>query len=88
MATPAEQQDQILATTLDEWAPTLADQTVKKSSVLAALESKNKLTLQGGATIRKSLMYGLNDTVEAFDAYDRFDTTPQGGFGHAVYHWR
>jgi hypothetical protein len=55
MATPADQLNQLLSTTLDTWRPKLMDQTIKKSSVLAALESKAKITVQGGNTIRQPL---------------------------------
>ncbi len=88
MATPANQLDQLLSTTLDHWLPTLHDQTIKKSSVLAALESKGKVTVQGGATIKIPLLYALNDTIQAYSGYDLFNTTPQGGLGHAVFDWR
>lgn len=88
MATPAEQLNQLLSTTFDNWRTTLADQTVKKSSILASLESKSKVTLQGGNTIKQPLLYALNDTVKFYDGYDLFDTTPQGGIGHAIYPWK
>lgn len=88
MATPSNQLDQLLATTLDNWRKTLADQTIKRSSVLTALESKSKVTEQGGNTIRQPLMHALNDTVEFFEGYDLFDTTPQGGLGYAEYVWK
>lgn len=88
MATPADQLNQLLATTLDNWRPKLVDQTIKKSSVLAALELKSSVTLQGGNTIKQPLMYALNDTVKFYDGYDLFDTTPQGGLGHAIYPWK
>jgi hypothetical protein len=88
MATPADQLNQLLSTTLDTWRPKLMDQTIKKSSVLAALESKAKITVQGGNTIRQPLMYALNDTVKFYDGYDLFDTTPQGGIGNAIYPWK
>lgn len=88
MATPADQLDQIFQSTFDKWRPTLQDMTIKRSSVLAALELKSKVVEKGGKTIRQRLMYALNDTVKSYDGYDLFDTTPQGGFGHAVYDWR
>lgn len=88
MATPANQLDQLLATTFDTWRTTLVDQTVKKSSVLAALELKTKVTEQGGNQIKMPLMYALNDTVKFYDGYDLFDTTPQGGLGHILFDWK
>lgn len=88
MATPADQLNQLLSTTLDTWRPKLMDQTIKKSSVLASLESKSKITVQGGNNIKQPLMYALNDTVKFYDGYDLFDTTPQGGLGHAIFGWK
>lgn len=88
MATDAKQLDQLLATTFDTWRKTLIDQTVKKSSVLAALELKAKVTEQGGNQIKAPLMYALNDTVKFYDGYDLFDTTPQGGLGHILFDWK
>ena len=88
MATPAAQLDQLLATTLDNWRKQLSDQTIKRSSVYAALESKSRVTESGGNTIRQPLMYALNDTVKFYSGYDLFDTTPQGGLGYAEFPWR
>jgi hypothetical protein len=88
MSTPADQLNQLLSTTLDNWRPKLADMTVKKSSILASLELKSKVVLQGGNTIKQPLMYALNDTVKFYDGYDLFDTTPQGGLGHAIFPWK
>lgn len=88
MATPADQLNQLLSTTLDNWRTNLSDQTIKKSSILAALESKSKVTVQGGNTIKQPLLYALNDTVKFYNGYDLFDTTPQGGIGHAVFGWK
>ena len=88
MASPADQLNQLLSTTLDNWRSTLADQTVKKSSILAALESKAKVTVQGGNSIKQPLLYALNDTVKFYNGYDLFDTPPQGGIGHAVFGWK
>lgn len=88
MATAAAQLDQLLATTIDNWRKTLSDQTVKRSSVYAALESKSRVTEQGGNEIRQPLLYALNDTVKFYSGYDLFDTTPQGGLGTALFPWR
>jgi hypothetical protein len=88
MATPASQLDQLLSTTLDNWRRSLVDQTTKRSTVYKALESKSRVTEQGGNTIRVPLLTALNDTVKFYDGYDLFDTTPQGGFAHAIYSWK
>jgi hypothetical protein len=88
MATTAEQLDQIVASTLDKWRPKLVDMTVKRSSVLAALEMRSRIIEKGGKSLKIPFRYALNDTVKSYEGYDLFDTTPQGGFGHAVFDWR
>lgn len=88
MATPAEQLDQLLATTFERVKPVLSDNITKNIALLAALDSKSRVTGDGGVTIRRPLMYALNNTVKSYSGFDRFDTTPQGGFGYAEYNWR
>jgi hypothetical protein len=73
---------------LDNWRTTLVDQTTKRSTVYQALNLKAKVTEQGGNTIRIPLLVGLNDTVKFYSGYDLFDTTPQGGFAHAIFGWK
>lgn len=88
MSTPAEQLDQLLATTFEKVKPVLADNVTRDTALLAALDSKSRVVDDGGVTIRRPLMYALNNTVRSYSGYDRFDTTPQGGFGYAEYQWR
>lgn len=88
MPTPANQLDQLVATTFDKVAPALADQITKETALLAALDSKSKVTTDGGLTIRRPLMYALNNTVATYSGYDVLNTTPQGGIGFAEYQWR
>lgn len=88
MATPANQLDQLIATTFDKVRPSLTDQITKETALLAALDMKAKVTEDGGLTIRRPLMYALNDTVKSYSGYDLLDTAPQGGFGFAEYQWR
>lgn len=88
MATPANQLDQLISTTYDNYRDQLADNVTKKTGLLAALESKSAVTESGGLTLRLPLMHALNNTVKSYSGYDLIDTTPQGGFGHAEYQWR
>lgn len=88
MATPVDQLDQLVATTFDKVKPVLADQITTKIALLAALNSKSKVTFDGGLTIRKPLVYAYNSTVGSYAGYDAIDTTPQGGLGYAEYEWR
>jgi hypothetical protein len=88
MATPASQLDQLIATTFQKVKGVLSDQITRNTALLAFLNSKSKVTEDGGLEIRRPLMYALNNTVKSYDGYDLLDTTPQGGFGYAVYNWR
>lgn len=88
MATPSDQLDQLISTTFDKVKPVLSDQITKETSLLAALNSRSRVTEDGGLTIRRPLMYALNDTVKSYSGYDLIDTTPQDGFGYAEYQYR
>lgn len=88
MATPANQLDQLIATTYDNYRSTLADNITKKVALLTFLESKSRITEDGGLTIRVPLMHALNNTVKSYSGYDILDTTAQGGLGMAEYNWR
>jgi hypothetical protein len=86
--TPAAQLDELIATTFDEVAPVLADQITLDLPLLAYLNTKSKVTTDGGLTIRKPVLFAFNDTVGSFSGYDLIDTTPQDGFGYAEYPWK
>lgn len=88
MASPAAQLDEIIATTFDKVRPVLADQITVELPLLAALNSKGSVTEDGGKRIVRPVLYALNDTVGSYDGYDLIDTTPQDGFGEAVYDWK
>lgn len=88
MATPAAQLDELFATTFQKVRATLADQITVATPLLAALNSKAKVTEDGGLTIRRPVLFELNDTVGSYDGYDPIDVTPQDGFGYAEYSWK
>jgi len=88
MATPVAQLDELFATTFPKVKATLSDQITKTTPLLAALDSKAKVTEDGGLTIRRPVMFDLNDTVGSYDGYDPIDVTPQDGFGYAEYSWK
>jgi hypothetical protein len=85
MATPAVQLDELFATTFQKVRATLADQVTKETPLLAALSTKSRVTEDGGLTIRRPVMFDLNDTVGSYQGYDLIDVTPQDGFGYAEY---
>jgi len=88
MATAVTQLDEIIATTFDKVKPVLADQITVELPLLAALNSKGSVTEDGGKRIVKPVLFAFNDTVGSYDGYDQIDTTPQDGFGEAVYDWK
>ena len=88
MATPVAQLDELFATTFQKVRGTLADQITTATPLLAALNSKSKVTEDGGLTLRRPVLFALNDTVGSYDGYDPIDVTPQDGFGYAAYSWK
>lgn len=88
MATPAAQLDELFATTFQKVKPVLADQITKETPLLAALNAKSRVTEDGGLSIRRPVLFELNDTVGSYDGYDAIDVTPQDGFGYAEYSWK
>jgi len=88
MASGTGQLDEIIATTFDKVKASLADQITVELPLLAALNSKGSVTEDGGKRIVRPVLYALNDTVGSYDGYDLIDTTPQDGFGEAVYDWK
>lgn len=88
MASGTGQLDEIISTTFDKVRPVLADQITVELPLLAALNSKGSVVEDGGKRIVRPVLYALNDTVGSYDGYDLIDTTPQDGFGNAVYDWK
>jgi hypothetical protein len=88
MASGTGQLDELISTTFDKVKPVLADQITNENPLLAALNSKSRVTQDGGLTIVRPVLFGFNDTVGSYDGYDLIDTTPQDGFGNAVYDWK
>lgn len=86
--TPAAQLDELLSTTFEKVKPVLADQITDENPLLAALDAKSSVTVDGGTEIVKPVLYAFNDTVGSYNDYDLIDTTPQDGFGNARYGWK
>lgn len=86
--TPAAQLDEILATTFASVKGVLADQITNENPLLAVLNSKSRVKLEGGESIRRPVLFAFNDTVGSYSDYDLIDTTPQDGFGYAEYEWK
>lgn len=81
--------EELVATTLDNYiSTTLADNVSSQIALYAFLQSKGKVTEDGGLSIREPLMYALNNTVASYSGYDTIDVTPQSGIGYAEFPWR
>src|SRR5687767_4068287 len=78
----------LLATTLSDYAPTMADNIYNSQPLLAMLNLKNKVTLKGGASIVKPILYSKNSTAAFYESDDIIDTTIQDGMTGAQYVWR
>jgi len=88
MASGTGQLDELISTTFNKVKPVLADQITNENPLLAALNSKSRVTVDGGLQIVRPVLYAFNDTVGSYNGYDLIDTTPQDGFGNAVYDWK
>jgi hypothetical protein len=81
--------DALFSTTLLAYSKTLVDNVFKQSAFLAALKDMGGYATQsGGERIAIPLMYGKNETIRSYEAYDSIDTTPQDGLTTAFYEWR
>lgn len=79
--------DSLLSTTLSSIQKTLEDNIFVRYPLYFWLRGKRK-TLNGGASIVVPLMYAVNSTSKAYNAYDILDTTPQGGITAAQFTWK
>jgi len=84
----ADNFDVLITTTLDKVRPVLADQISNENVLTAWLNSKGRVTLDGGTVIRRPLLFAFNDTVSSYSGYDLIDTTPQEGMGWAEFNWK
>jgi hypothetical protein len=84
----ADNFDVLLTTTLDKVRPSLTDQISTENVLLAWLNSKSRITVDGGTVIRRPLIFAFNDTVNSYSGYDLIDVTPQEGIGWAEYPWK
>lgn len=78
----------LIATTLSNYGKDLADNVFKNIPLLAWLANKKRVTLDGGATIVRSIMYAKNTTAQFYSSDDILDTTIQDNFTAAQFQWR
>lgn len=80
---------QIASTTLQNYQKTLKDNIFKDNVLLDHMkENGGVVYLDGGRQIVEPLMYGVNDTVQAFSGTDTLNTDYQEGIDAAIYDWK
>lgn len=78
----------LLTTTVENRKGTIQDNIFNDLPTIKFLRDKEKLRLDGGASIVQPLMYAKNTTAGFFQGYDIIDTTPQEGFTAAQFQWK
>lgn len=81
--------DTLVATTLKNYMPRLADNITNHQALLWQLKQRGMWTEQdGGTSIVEPLMIGRNTTVKSYSGYDIIDTSPQTGLTAAEFLWK
>ncbi len=81
--------DQILATTLKNYRPTLEDNVFNQRALTRWLKDKGRIeTASGGASIVVPVIYSKNSTSGSYGMWDTLPTTPQTGISAAEYNWK
>lgn len=79
----------LVATTIKNYRPVLADNLMGHNALLWELQEKGFVREEdGGTSIVEPLMYGRNSTVKSYDGYDTLDNTPQTGITAAEFSWK
>lgn len=80
---------ELVATTLRNRQPEMADNITNNNALLWRLEKKgNFAPADGGRTIDEPLMYAENTNAKWFDGYESFDIQPDDSIDLAVYDWK
>lgn len=78
----------LIATTLSNYGKDLTDNIHKAIPLFAWLANKKKITLEGGATIVRSVVFSSNSTAAFYASDDVLDTTIQDSFTPSQWQWR
>lgn len=80
--------DSLLATTLSVFTDDeLSDNIFKGIPTWAYLNSKNRTTKNGGASLIVPLLYAKNGTAQFYSGYDILDVSPTEGMTAAQFRW-
>lgn len=81
--------DTLVATTLKNYRPNLADNITNHQVVWLQLKERGFIREdEGGTSIVEPLLIERNSTVKSFSGYDIIDTTPQQGISAAEFLWK
>lgn len=87
MATPNPNYNDLVATTINYFSPTLADNVTKENALLSALsDSGNIKTYDGGVNIVETLSYAENGNVQSYSGSDALLINASNEFTAAEYH--
>lgn len=78
----------LLTTTIENRRGEIQDAIFNDRPTIKFLKEKNRVRVDGGASIISHLMYAANSTVAWYEGYDTVDTTPQEGFTAAQFKWK
>lgn len=81
--------DTLVATTLKNYRPNLADNITNHQAIWLQLKERGFVREdEGGTSIVEPLLVERNNTVKAYAGYDIIDTTPQQGITAAEFLWK
>lgn len=79
----------LIATTIKNYRPTLADNLSSHSVILATLKSLGFIVEESGGTyITTPLLHASNTTVGSYYKYEQLDVSPQEGIDMAEFPWK
>lgn len=80
-------QDELLTTSLVNMLPGIRDNVFSSMPMLNYFKKKG-MKKKGGAALSHGILYGTNDTAQAYQGYDILSTTPQDGLTRDQWEWR
>jgi len=81
--------DQIVATTLKNYRPTLADNITGQQALIYLLKERGYFEERdGGETLVEPLLLGENTTVKSYSGWDILDISPQEGISACEVDWK
>jgi len=80
-------QDELLTTSLVNMLPGIRDNVFSSMPMLNYFKKKG-MKKKGGAALSHGILYGTNDTAQAYQGYDILSTTSQDGLTRDQWEWR